>query len=142
MGPIEETPKRKRARSLVKYPDPQPLDTSPEGLKARLAELAYQDQNVNAAKDATVKLFDRVAPRQQQEEQLSAAEALLIANIYERIFGPCEAERGVPDSKDTRHFDSYRDKDNHLHQCYCSQCCLMRHAEALALIPNTAEVSN
>ena len=67
-----------------------PTEMTPQILEQRLAELSFQNRAPSVAKSATETLLERKVPKKAALEVLaiSAADAVRIADIYERLFGP------------------------------------------------------
>jgi len=86
----EPKPRKKREKNLINHGS---LDASADGLtdeqlkqfsRKRLIELAKQQRAPSVAKAAAAELWERVEPRKEQREaQMSAADAVRIADIYE-----------------------------------------------------------
>ena len=84
----KDQPRKKRAKSIIHHDDSGNEKISGPALKARLAHLAYQNRAPHVAVRAADTLLERVEPRKgTPESQLTAAEAMRICDIYERIFG-------------------------------------------------------
>jgi len=86
----EPKPRKKREKNLINHGS---LDASADGLtdeqlkqfsRKRLLELAKQQRAPAVAKAAAAELWERVEPkREQREAQMTAADAVRIADIYE-----------------------------------------------------------
>ena len=83
-------PRKKRQKNLINH---DPLDVSADGLtdeqlkqfsRKRLIELAKQQRAPSVAKSAAAEIWERVEPKKEQREaQMTAADAVRIADIYE-----------------------------------------------------------
>src|SRR5215472_19263329 len=86
----EPKPRKKREKNLINH---DPLDASADGLtdeqlkqfsRKRLIELAKQQRAPSVAKSAAAEIWERVEPKKEQREaQMTAADAVRIADIYE-----------------------------------------------------------